>query len=514
MKSLQELTALYVRARNNAKIGNSQLIPSIIEDITAVSNHCKELYFTASVMDKVKCKKQYESLDAVVEIIQAFGLQDWRIQSFFGFTASSVEAPSFVEILSGQGVVAPIETTQPRKTKTIKPFTPVENAPQTPYARQPVPQPVEIRGAGRNNGGEYSQSPTFAPSCLADFIGQEHVVKRILAEIAAAHKQGLHYIDNILLFGNRGLGKTTLMKLIAKELGAKLELLDASHVGTGSGSKETFHKFFQRICREGAPVVIGIDELHALPKSMQESLLTLLNDRVYIYMDKQGRTYSLEIPEFTFIGATTDSQDILVTIKDRCNNLTFYLQDYTRDELHQIFFNKFAAKGLSVTEDVLSACIDCCRSSIREVDSFVSGLNTKAINADVTQITIEMALEYFRDIDRDPIGLKFKDLEILTTILNDPTGVISEATLAARVHLDAKVLTSEFEPYLLKIGFVNITSRGRTLTQKAIDYLKGDGVTTEQTPPTTDDEMASTQGQSRSDDADTIDIITDMTEKK
>lgn len=513
MKSLQELTALYVRARNNAKTGDSQLIPLIIEDIKAVSNHCKELYFTVSVMDKVKCKRQYESLDAIAEIIQAFGLQDWRIQSFFGFAASSVDAPSFAEILGGQGIVTPIDTTQPKTTKTIKPSSPVENTSQTSSTKQPVSQPTEVGGKGQNSGTEHSQSPLFAPGCLADFIGQEHVVKRILSEIAAAHKQGLHYIDNILLFGNRGLGKTTLMKLIAKELGAKMELLDASHIGTGSGSKEAFHKFFQRICREGVPVVIGIDELHALPKSMQESLLTLLNDRVYIYMDKQGRTYSLEIPEFTFIGATTDSQDILVTIKDRCNNLTFYLKDYTRDELHQIFVNKFAAKGLSVTEEVLNACIDRCRSSIREVDSFVSGLKTKAINADVSQITLEMALEYFHDIDRDPIGLKSKDLEILTTILNEPVGVISEDTLAARVHLDAKVLTSEFEPYLLKIGFVNITSRGRALTQKAIDYLKGDGTITEQTPSSDGDESALTQETVNNDD-DAIVIIADMVEKK
>lgn len=513
MKSLQELTALYVRARNNAKTGDSQLIPLIIDDIKAVSNHCKELYFTASVMDKVKCKRQYESLDAVVEIIQAFGLQDWRIQSFFGFIKSSIDAPSFEEILSGRGVVVPIETTQPNTTKTFKPSNPVENASQMPSATQPVIQPAEISVGGQNNGGEYT-NPTFSPNCLADFIGQEHVIKRILEEIAAAHKQGLHYIDNILLFGNRGLGKTTLMKLIAKELGAKLELLDASHISTGSASKEAFHKFFQRICREGVPVVIGIDELHALPKSMQESLLTLLNDRVYIYMDKQGRTYSLEIPEFTFIGATTDSQDIIVTIKDRCNNLTFYLQDYTRDELHQIFLNKFAAKGLSVTEEVLNACIDRCRSSIREVDSFVSGLKTKAINADVSQITLDMALEYFHDIDRDPIGLKSKDLEILTTILNEPTGVISEDTLAARVHLDAKVLTSEFEPYLLKIGFVNITSRGRTLTQKAIEYLRRDDVATEESLSVTDDELPIFQEQTVGDETETIDIITDMMDKK
>lgn len=508
MKSLQELKALYTRARNNARLGDQQLVPSIVDDISAISEHCHELYFAASVMDKVKCKHQYESLDNIVDIIKTCGLQDRRVQSFFGFAAATVDAPSFTDILGGKGEVKPIEPAERRAAasspneqgKGAKPANPVFEAPQTP-ASEDDERPVSAANDSGAAGGEYLQVPSFAPESLSDFIGQEHVVKRIQAEISAARKQGLHYIDNILLFGNRGLGKTTLMKLIAKELGAKLELLDASHIGTDSGSKEAFHKFFQRISREGVPVVIGIDELHALSKSMQESLLTLLNDRVYVYMDKQGRNYALEIPAFTFIGATTDSQDILVTIKDRCNNLTFYLHDYTRDELRQIFLNKFAAKGLSVTEAVLNACIDRCRSSIREVDSFVSGLKTKAINGDVSRISIAMAEEYFRDIDRDPIGLKSKDLEILNAINNEATGVISEDTLAARVHLDAKVMTSEFEPYLLKIGFINITSRGRTLTDKAIKYLKGDG----------DGDGNNGSGD---DNGDTLDIISDMLDPK
>ena len=244
-------------------------------------------------------------------------------------------------------------------------------------------------------------------------------------------------------------------------------------MGNDVRSQRAVQKFLQRISQEGEPVVIAFDEIHALPKHIQTGLLTLLNDRVYSYMDENGVNHNLPIKEFTFIGATTDAQDVLSTIKDRCNNLTFYLKDYTREDLAKIFVNKFAAKGLVVSDEVLAMCIDRCRSSIREVNAFVNGLKTKAINADVSRVSAEMAAEYFKDIDRDPIGLKAKDLEILHCLLNEPTGVMSEDTLAARVHVDPKVLTKEFEPYLLKIGFVSITSRGRSLTQKAIDYLTG-----------------------------------------
>jgi Holliday junction DNA helicase RuvB len=181
--------------------------------------------------------------------------------------------------------------------------------------------------------------------------------------------------------------------------------------------------------------------------------------------------HNLPIREFTFVGATTDAQDILHTLKDRCNNLTFYLKDYSRDDLAQIFVNKFAAVGLTVEDAVLEQCINRCRSSIREVDSFVKGLKTKAIIQDVQIITVDMAEEYFRDIDRDAIGLKTKDIEILKAIRDEASGVISEDTLAARVHMDAKVMTKEFEPYLLKIGFVSISSRGRSLTEKGLAYV-------------------------------------------
>ena len=444
MRTLEELRTLFVTARNYARIGDDSNKQIVIDNIRLISDHCKELYKTASVMDKVKCRVQYESLDSVIDEIAVRGLHAERVRAFFGFAASSPSAPSFSEIMRGEAQV------------------------RSPSAGKDA----EVRGERAANASG-RPVPQFAPECLADFIGQEHVVKRISAEIAAAKKQGLRHIDHILLFGNRGLGKSTLMKLIAKELGVRFEFMDASQMGNDVRSQRAVQKFLQRISQEGEPVVIAFDEIHALPKHIQTGLLTLLNDRVYSYMDENGVNHNLPIKEFTFIGATTDAQDVLSTIKDRCNNLTFYLKDYTREDLAKIFVNKFAAKGLVVSDEVLTMCIDRCRSSIREVDAFVNGLKTKAINADVSRVSAEMAAEYFKDIDRDPIGLKAKDLEILYCLLNEPTGVMSEDTLAARVHVDPKVLTKEFEPYLLKIGFVSITSRGRSLTQKAIDYLTG-----------------------------------------
>ena len=311
-----------------------------------------------------------------------------------------------------------------------------------------------------------------APEMLDDFIGQADIVKRLKKEIAVAKKRGIKYLSNILLFGNRGLGKTTLMKIIANELGVKFEWIDASQFQSSHTSEKQFLAFLQNISMEKEPVVIGIDEIHALPKKIQSSLLTLLQSRVFVYMDNSGHNHNIPIEAFTFIGATTDPQDVLDTIQDRCKNLTFTLKDYTHDELKLIFQRKFASKKLQITDELIEECIQRCRCSIREVEAIVLGLLTEADFLDTHTVTKEMLDEYFTVRGIDDIGLESTDIDILRAIVSTPTGVISADTLASKVGLDVKVLLSKFEPYLIKIGFVTIINRGRAITDLGRAHLK------------------------------------------
>lgn len=481
MKTLDEIRNLYVNARSLARVGTSVDRAEAASAIEQISEHCKEMYaLTPSYLERAKWRNMYESFDTVAAIIRKVGFSDKRIQAFFGFIAASAAAPSFGDISKGNGTVIAPEIVgksekkgEEGKPKASRPLPPPP-APEKPVCEGTSPyknaESPEIGGDGAQQ--IVKGTPAFVPTGFADFIGQEHVVKRLAAEIKAARKQGIKHIDHVMLFGNRGLGKSTLMKLTAAELGVKFEFIDASSLGNDVRSQRAVQKFFQRIASEGEPVVIGFDEIHALPRHIQTSLLTLLNDRVFSYVDENGATKNIEIPDFTFIGATTDSDAVLPTLKDRCNNLTFMLKDYTRDELRRIFVNKLASKGLSASASVLEKCVNRCRSSIREVDAFVNGLNTKAVLSGERTVTDAMADEYFRDVARDAIGLKDKDREILGVLAADHNGVMSEDTLAARVYLDPKVLTKEFEPYLLKIGFIAITSRGRSLTPKAEKYLR------------------------------------------
>ena len=316
----------------------------------------------------------------------------------------------------------------------------------------------------------------YDPQSLREFIGQQHIVKVLLKEIAIAKKEGRKHLDNILLFGNPGLGKTTLMELIAKELGVRFELLDCSQFRNSQQSLKALQNFFLRIARENEPVVIALDEIHMLTNELQSSLLTLLNNRVYISpLDVSGQSARIPIDEFTFIAATTDDQDVLETIKNRCLRLKFQMVDYTPDELRQIYKNKVAAKGLTITDDAIDACIPRSRGAMRYVNSIVDGLDRELYSDEgervSTHIDLDLTLKYFKGKDIDPMGLESKDLEILK-VLEDTNDAMGAEVLSARVGLDVKKYLSEYERYLIKIGFIGVAGKGRYLTEKARKYLK------------------------------------------
>ena len=485
--TLEEIRTYYSTARNFVKIGNSANTPMVIASLEAISNHIKELYKTASVLDKAKCKIQFESFDFIVEVIKSKGLGDRRVLAFFNVVESSADAPSFSEIMRGErgyGEPAPAEKSLPRKDdadekKVEIPSSPkVDKVPEVEVKDMPcLPQEKE-----KISEEKKVDKPSYNPESLRDFIGQQHIVKALLKEIAIAKKEGRKHLDNILLFGNPGLGKSTLMRLIAKELGVNFELLDCSQF-SGRQSLQALQNFFLRIASENKPVVIALDEIHALTPELQSSLLTLLQDRIFVSpADKNGNVKRIAIEEFTFIGATTDDDKVLDTIKNRCLYLKFQMVDYTTEELKQIYKIKIASKGITISDDALDACVPRSRGAIRYVNSIVEGLNNALYNDDgertSTHITMRIALDYFKEKGIDLLGLTKKDHEILKVLLESPGEPIGSEVLAARVGLDVKKYLSEYEKYLIKIGFINVSGRGRVLTEKAIKYLKdsvGDG---------------------------------------
>lgn len=474
--------ALYA-ARANDKDGT-------IVELTDLYNLFAEQYKKNNgdtIVIKAKLSYWQDTFGTYIQIIRQYGLQDRRVQKLFGLIEDA-SIPSFSDILGGKGEVSvpPVVLDPPKRPigginiegiippageQPIEPpVITIPEEPVSPVEDNPViPQPIAV------NGGD---KPVYTPDSLRGFIGQQHIVKVLLKEIAIARNEGRRHLDNILLFGNPGLGKTTLMELIAKELGVKFELLDCSQFRNSQQSLKALQNFFMRVARDNEPVVIALDEIHMLNNELQSSLLTLLNNRVYVSpLDVNGQCKRIPIDEFTFIAATTDDDKVLDTIKNRCLRLKFQMVDYTAEELKQIYKNKVAAKGLTIDDDAIETCIPRSRSAIRYVNSIVEGLNSALYNEDgvriSTHIDLETALKYFEDKGIDPIGLEAKDLDILKVIEEDTSGAISADVLSARVGLETKKYLSEYERYLIKIGFISVTGRGRSLTEKAINYLQG-----------------------------------------
>ncbi len=573
MKTLEEIRALFVGARNIAKEASPARVDEAAAMLKEISDHCKELYkISKKFIEQAKCRNLYESIDNVIAIMNVRGFCDETVAAFFGL--NNVKGPSFADIGQGYGTVKAQDLTQPpQKPSAVsldhllpddEPVPPVATdaadtadepvsrsalkgklAPLPPAKPKAVEAPVEpdpssdkddtplntsdgaptddapaqpvgdhdpadkvdvdevpatadadsdpdVKDQPSQDDASASKVPSphldsWEPQCLDEFIGQTDVVTRLKKNIIAARKKGVNHIDHVMLFGNRGLGKSTLMKLIAKDLGAAYEFIDCTTLRNDVKSQANFTDFILSISKREEPVVIALDEIHALPPRIQQNLLVLLNDRVYNYM-QDGTTHCVAMPEFTFIGATTDEDQLLSTLKDRCQNLTFHLKDYTREELNQIFVDKLASMALTIDAKVLETCVNRCRSSIRDITAICRGLETQAIVSETDVISEALAEEYFRERGLDPIGLDRTQRMLLQVIEEDINGVVSGEALAARLNIQFSSLASEFEPYLLKLGFLKIGSRGRSITQVARDYIRygyydfGDGVTVGEKP--------------------------------
>ncbi len=455
---MEEWRTFFCKAREQAKYGAYGDANIAIQNLKSLRDHVENLKNSGyGAWDQAKCAALTARINYIISEIVVNGLQALSVKSFFGITTESTPQPSDTT------AEADFELPETPEDSSIE-KKPAQNRPDPNFAG-PVPvKPEPVTGIAKKPArGNFLQ-----PQSLDEFIGQAMTVARLKEAINAAKLRGENYIGNILLLGNRGLGKSTLMKLIAKELGVECHIIDASAV-----TPELFRSFLLNIAQKGQPVVIGVDEIHALKDSSQTMLLTLLNDRILRYIDKKGESHEIPVC-FTFIGATTDPDKVLQTVKDRCSNLTFYLTDYSHDELKTIFQSKFTAYGLQADDDVIEGCIARCRSSIREVEAIVKGLSDKAVIAGLTVVPRAMAEEYFSQRGLDEMGLGEKDREILSVLNTEENGgFISADTLAARVHLSAGVLTSEYEPYLLKIGFIGITSRGRYLSEEGKKYIAG-----------------------------------------
>lgn len=314
--------------------------------------------------------------------------------------------------------------------------------------------------------GESSQEIGLRPTRLDDYIGQEGIKKNLSILLHAAQKRG-DAIEHVLLHGSPGLGKTTLAHIIAQEMGAHIHVTSGPAIERAGDLAAILTNL-----QEGD--ILFIDEIHRLHKVIEETLYPAMEDYALDLVAGKGpaaRTLRLELPRFTIIGATTRMSLIAAPLRDRFG-VHYKLEFYTDEEMSHIV--QRSAQILGITIDDLSALEIAKRSRrtpritnrlLKRVRDYADVHN----NGTITLDTVRAALDL---LQVDDIGLDTVDHTILRTIIElyggGPVGV---QTLAAAIAEERDTVEDIHEPFLMQMGFLTRTPRGRMVTAKAYRHL-------------------------------------------
>jgi Holliday junction DNA helicase RuvB len=304
------------------------------------------------------------------------------------------------------------------------------------------------------------------PLTLSNFEGQDNI-KPMLVEAISAAKLRNEPLEHILLYGSAGLGKTTLSKIIASEMGSNIIIMSGPTI-------KDVDSFVQIIKNVNYGDIIFIDEIHRINTVAAESIYTVMEDFELSYMEKNKNTVEnkhIKLPKFTIIGATTHSGLLEKPMRDRFP-LQLKLEPYTIDKIRGIAQSTVNKLGFSIEEDAANEIAIRSRGIPRICNSFVKRIRDKAQVKGLTAIDKELVKEYFDQNGIDNIGLNRGDIDYLNTLYNKfssgPTGL---ENLASALGEGSNIIENQYEPYLIYMGLIQITQKGRILTPNGIQYI-------------------------------------------
>jgi holliday junction DNA helicase RuvB len=320
---------------------------------------------------------------------------------------------------------------------------------------------------GRLNGKEDSNlDNTLRPQTFDEYIGQDKIKKNLDILIRAARKRK-EPIEHILLYGPAGLGKTTLANIIAKEMGVNIKT-------TSGPAIERVGDFGSILTNLQDGDVLFIDEIHRLNKMIEEVLYPAMEDfklDIIIGKGPSARALQLDLPRFTLIGATTKLGSLSNPLRNRFG-ATHRLDFYSQDEIKKILSRSAKILGVEAHETGLEKIASCSRATprvanrlLKRVRDFSQIKNHKFVDGVVAEKALEL-------IDIDPLGLEPSDRHLLRTIIEKfGGGPVGLATISAAISEEIKTIEDVYEPYLMQIGFLARTSRGRVITENAYNHL-------------------------------------------
>jgi Holliday junction DNA helicase RuvB len=309
--------------------------------------------------------------------------------------------------------------------------------------------------------------PALRPKTLDEYVGQERLKKklRVYLEAAKARKEPL---DHLLLVGPPGLGKTTLAHIIAYELGVKIRVTS----GPAIEKPGDLAAILTNSLDEGD--VLFIDEIHRLSRQAEEHLYPAMEDfkmDIVIGQGPAARTLRLDLPRFTLIGATTRPGLLTSPLRSRFG-IVEHLEFYTVEELAQAIRRDAALLGLEVEEEAAREMGRRSRGTMRIAKRLFRRVRDFAEVAGERCITLERTLEALKALGLDELGLEKRDREILETlILRFGGGPVGLVTLATALAEDPGTLEEVYEPYLIQLGLLKRTPRGRVATEAAYRHL-------------------------------------------
>ncbi len=315
-------------------------------------------------------------------------------------------------------------------------------------------------------GEDVDIEDSLRPRRIDDYIGQEKVKENLKVFIEAAKGRG-ESLDHCLLYGPPGLGKTTLAGIIANEMGVNLRI-------TSGPAIEKPGDLASLITNLQPGDVLFIDEIHRLSRAVEEVLYPAMEDYavdIIIGKGPSARSIRLDLPRFTLIGATTRAGQISAPLRDRFGVL-MRLELYTPEELKKIVLRSAGILGIPAEEDGAMEIAMRSRGTPRIVNRLLKRVRDYAEVKGNGIIDREVADTALKALDIDALGLDSIDRRMLESIIrNFGGGPVGLETLAATIGEEAVTLEDVYEPYLMQIGFLSRTPRGRMVTNNAYQHL-------------------------------------------